>query len=359
MDPRLIEQAKNALASCGTVTAAARSLGIPRSTLRTRLAGVPSEIISPASTSAGDDAIRKEYEAKRQELEAIIAKQAEALEKARLPRVPIPVTPAQRGKAEIRAVFPDVHGNLHDPKALAAFLGDMEMVKPHTMIGLGDFLECGGFLAQKHTLGYVAEIEQVSWEEDVAIGNAILDKLQGVCGKIEMLEGNHESRVEKWVVNQTLRERGAARFLYDLVSPEKVLGMKKRGIPYHKYHLQHDGLEAAGVIRRGRCYYSHGFSTSRHAAWSHILQMGGNVVYGHTHRADYSVNRTVAHGMAAAWCPGTLSKLTPMWRHNSPTNWTHGYILQVIAPGGKFQTLQVPIVDGVSMLGTVLAAMGG
>lgn len=277
--------------------------------------------------------------------------------KARAPRIDYPVTREQRQRGHLRVVFPDLHGNLQDVDAVTAFFGDLEMLKPDSVIGLGDILECGGWLAERHTLGYVAQVEQVSYEEDVSAANAFLDKVQSYCPNVELLEGNHEKRVEQWLVTKTLQNSNDAKYLHGLIGPETVLNLKARGIDWHRFHIKHDGLDVPGVIKRGKCYYSHGYSTAKHAAWQHVLKAGGNIIYGHTHRADYSINRTIHGGISAAWCPGTLSQMQPLWRHNSPTEWTHGYIIQVFDEDGNFQVLQVPIAYGKSLIGSVMGTM--
>ena len=70
----------------------------------------------------------------------------------------------------IRFVIPDVHGcKMHRP-SVSAMLGDLESLNPKEIVILGDFLDCGGFLAQHHTLGYV-EQSTYSFDQDVAAAN--------------------------------------------------------------------------------------------------------------------------------------------------------------------------------------------
>lgn len=303
---------------------------------------------------AEESAKRLAAEKESADLRKRIELMEEQLAQARAPKVPIPVTKAQRQKTKIRLIFPDVHGNHMDRAAVAAMLADVELVKPHEAIGLGDLVECGGWLAAHHSLGFVAEVDQMCYEDDIAASNDLLDRLQAHIPRLELMEGNHEARVEKWCVTSCMRHGGDAEWLRRQIGPEFCLHLEDRGIPYHKYHLQHDGLDVPGVIKRGNLHITHGFSTSKHAAHAHVLQAGGCIAYGHTHRADYAVNRNIAHGMAAAWCPGTLSQMQPLWRHNSPTTWTHGYLLQIIAEDETFQMLQVPIQGGKSFLANVI-----
>src|SRR5688572_18961208 len=84
----------------------------------------------------------------------------------------------RRSKASfVRVIFGDVHGEHMDKPAVAAFLNDVEMLEPAEIICIGDLLDCGGFLSQHRTLGVVAELA-VSYEQDVAAANMVLDELQ-------------------------------------------------------------------------------------------------------------------------------------------------------------------------------------
>lgn len=368
-------QALAAVREYGNKADAARALGVDRSNIRRRyqraiergldlhLDSASTQIVDDKSKAAHAElqALRGELRAAREQNTRLEKERDEAVSQLDAARnvkgISFPSVSTSKTKVRCRLIFPDFHGNHHDPDAVGAMLTDIDAVAPDEAIGLGDLLECGGWLAQQHTLGYVAEVNQMSYESDVAAANEFLNKLQAKIPKVELLEGNHESRIEKWLVTATLRHGGDAEYLRRMIGPEAVLGLEKRGIPYHKFHEHHDGLPVPGVIKRGELHLTHGFSTAKHAAWQHVLATGAPVAYGHTHRADYSVNRTVAHGMAAAWCPGTLSRLQPLWQHNTPTNWTHGYLLQFIAPDDRFQMIHVPIENGRSYLASVMGTL--
>lgn len=352
-DAELVECLR-ALEDAPNKAVAARSLGLPRKTFNGRIEqALARGLTADTETTTKADEIRQ-LKAKLKVEEEKNARLEHSLEVARAPAVEFPHIQTSKRKVRVRAVMPDVHGNHADKRAVGAFLSDLDQVRPDELIGLGDLAECGGWLAQKHTLGFVAEVEQMSYKEDMAACNSLLDRLQAIVPEIELLEGNHEERLERWCVTAALRHGPDAEFLRQMIAPEYVLNLEARGIPYHRRHKNHDGLTERGVIKRGRCFFTHGFSTAKHAAYQHILRAGGNIVYGHTHRADYMPNRTIANGLSAAWSPGCLSQLQPLWQHSNPTSWTHGYILQFIDPDGYFQTIQVPINNGQSFLSSVI-----
>jgi hypothetical protein len=273
-----------------------------------------------------------------------------AADQARRIRVapPRPGRVSHRSPADIvRVLIPDTHGAKADRKALAALLADLKILRPHEIILLGDHVDCGGFLAQHHVMGYVAETSY-SYEDDIAHTNALLDQIATAApsAKIEYLEGNHERRVETWAVTQTLRHGKDSEMLRRLVAPEFLLKLKARGIPYFRQGLHYDGLSVPGVIKRGKCFFFHGVSTAKHAVAATISRIGGNCVFAHTHRAQSEVIRMVGTGPIGAWNPGCLCEIQPLWQHTQPTNWTQGYALQLVRPSGSFLHLNVPVLNG-------------
>jgi predicted phosphodiesterase len=254
----------------------------------------------------------------------------------------------------IRVIIPDTHGSKVDKLALEACLGDVKSLDCSDIILLGDHVDCGGFLAQHHTMGYVSE-SAYTYEHDIAETNAFLNTLQSVAPKatIDYLEGNHERRIEQWAVTQTLRNQSDAEFLRRAFSPEYLLQLSKRGISYYRQGVYYDDLPLPGTIRRGKCYFFHGSSTSKQATTVTLNSFAGNVVFGHTHREQSSSARPVHAGQIKAFNPGCLCELQPLWQHTNPTSWTHGYAVQIVARSGNFLHLNIPIVDGKSLLGSL------
>lgn len=251
----------------------------------------------------------------------------------------------------VRVLIPDTHGASVNQPALAAVFADIKALAPQEIILLGDHVDCGGFLAQHHTLGYVAQTDY-SYEEDIAHARALLDTLQALApaARIDYIEGNHERRVETWCVTQTLRHSRDAEMLRKAFAPEFLLECEARGIRYYRQGEFYDSLPVPGVIRRGKCYFTHGFTTAKHATAMAQIKAAGNIVFGHTHRAQSDVTRRLGVGVVGAWNPGCLCELQPLWNHTSPTEWTHGYAVQLVAPDGDFLHLNVPVIAGKSHL---------
>lgn len=261
----------------------------------------------------------------------------------------------------IRFVIPDTHGCYAEPQAISVMLADIERAKPASVIMLGDHLDCGGFLAQHQTLGYVAEADY-SYADDCEATNQLLDAIQSRVPEkcvIEYLEGNHERRIEKWCLTSTLRHKKDANDLLKAFGVESRLNMVKRGIKLFRQGVYYDDLPIPATIRRGRCHFTHGSMHGLHAAMSHLKKFGGNVVFGHTHREDSCRISTIKEGVIGAWNPGCMCRLQPLWMHTQPTDWSNGYHLQIVEPSGKFLPINIPVIDGWSGFDVLMNLVGG
>ena len=336
----------------GSQRKAAKSIGIAQSTL--------CALITTARESTEGGAQDRQENKRIKELERLIDIQAEQIERLRATDYKLPKA-MRVGKSKgsfCRFIIPDTHGCVADEGALAAMLGDLDVIQPAEVVMLGDHLECGGFLAQHHTLGYVAQSEY-TFEQDALATNALLDRIQGVKSikSIDYLEGNHERRLETFCLTQALKNRQDAEYLRRMFCADSVLSLESRGVRWIRQGVFYDGVSIPATIRKGLCYFTHGSSTSKHAASVHVAKFGGNVVYGHTHRADMHISRNVRDGVIGAWSPGCLCKLQPLWQHTNPTEWSHGYGLQLVNTDGSFLHVNVPIISGKSYLEPLAKAM--
>lgn len=268
--------------------------------------------------------------------------------RARAPKI-MPLAPRRKLKGDIvRVVACDVHGARMDTAAVAQFIGELKRIQPNEIFLLGDIVDCGGFLAQHHTLGYVAEIAY-SYEDDIRAANAFLDQLQQACPNalIIYVEGNHESRIERWSVSQALKGGSPkdADFLRRQNGPEFLLRLAERGIRYYRMSECHDGLPVRGTIKRGKIFYTHGsFLVGKDAARKAVEKFSGNVVFANTHRADSHVGSRPNVGVIGGFNPGCLCQKRPLYMNTNPDDWTHGYGLEFIAPSQNFLHVQVPLV---------------
>ena len=261
-------------------------------------------------------------------------------------------------KSFCRVIVPDSHGCLIDAAACKAFLDDLEKIDPQEIVMLGDHLDCGGFLAQHHTMGYIAET-RYTFEDDCSAANQFLDAIQKQApnAAIHYLEGNHERRIETWIVDQTLRNLADAKFLHSMFSTTSVLGLNERGIRFYPQGKVNGGTNIPAIMQLGKCRFTHGIYTTKNAAKSHVDEYVCNIVFGHTHRADSYTRRTV-DDTYSAWNPGCLCVQQKYYMHSRNTHHTHGYGLQAVQGDGGFLHLNIPIIDGVSYLKPLASQLG-
>jgi predicted phosphodiesterase len=258
------------------------------------------------------------------------------------------------GKPIIQMVISDIHGSAHDRAAVAAMLGDMEILKPDRIINLGDFIDCSGFLAEHFTLGFVAETGY-SYPEDILIGNDLLDQMQSHTKEMYYLFGNHEHRVEKYIVTESLKKRTDRNWLVEqmmrVLSVESLLSLEQRGINFVRPGETKDGTYIQASVKLGKSLYIHHGFTGPNGAKKMLSEYQMNVAYGHTHKAVNLQFREAGGGKTmVSRNYGCLCRQQPMWHHTRPSGWTTGYGLEIMQEDGSFLPLSIPIVNGVSLL---------
>jgi len=360
-----LQRAVNAFATIGTKTGAAASLGLPVATFRNRLwlaetQGIMAECESKEAKLATVASITAKEVGRLQKENAALTKQIEKIRTARPLVIPKREKIKLGGAASIRVILADTHGRHVDTSALSAVMSDLEQMNVDEVVLLGDHLDCGGWLAQNHTLGYVAETED-TFEDDVEATNTFLDELQKrtKCAATSYIEGNHEHRIEKFCVTSALRSNKDAAFLLKRIGPQYVLGLEKRGIRFIHRGTYYDGLPIPGSIRLGKCVFTHPSEAPKYASSTFLKKYGGNVVFGHTHRVDATIGFSVMAGTIGAWGVGCLCQRQPMWMHTNPTDWSHAYGLQLVGDDGDFLHITVPVINGVSYLQPLIAQLKG
>ncbi len=256
---------------------------------------------------------------------------------------------------KVRVSFGDVHGMMMDRDAVGAMLRDITTLDPDEIVIGGDLLEIGGWLAKHQPIGFIALCDY-SYQEDINAANWFLDELQKYAphAVIHYIEGNHEDRMERWCVDQTMAHKRDANFLRDAFSPESLLRLKERGITYYRRsEIYGEGLPR-GWIKLGKMFFTHSLTYSANAARDAASKTAGNVTYFCTHREDSATIVFPAIGIVKAFNPGCLSQMQPIWKHSNPTSWSQGYAIDFIAKSENFQRIHVPIWKGESLAGNMI-----
>lgn len=296
--------------------------------------------------------------ARLKQLQRVVDHQTELLARRAKQLFKSPKVRKPSGSHFHRVGIPDTHGAHIDPAAAAAFLADLDYLRPREVVWLGDHLDCGGFLAKHHTIGFVAEAAY-SFADDIAAANDFTDRVQERTPDAahHWLTGNHEHRIERWCLTHALGNDKDARLLLDTFGVEAVLRLKQRGI--HYYPRDYTGPEGRtrGAIKLGQCYFVHDVSTARNAAQVALNKWGTNVCFGDTHRIDMAVGRKAERDIIAT-TNGCLSTLRPYWQETNITDWSHAYAVQIVSEdSGEFLHIIVPILNGRSLLGPLLGVV--
>ncbi len=347
LPPKLAKQALNALAKYGgNQSAAAASLGLDRGTFLGRVKTARASKMAAAHTFAKAALVNPDK--MNQHIDRLQA-QIERMSRAKKFK---PVKIAKRsGKDDtVSVLMPDMHGKYYNPVAVSLFLGDMERLQPDYIYNLGDLVDCGGFLAAHHVIGYQAQMEY-SYEDDIAVCNGVLDQIQKRCPntKIEMIEGNHEDRVERWCIQQALGNGKDSKFMQRAFAPQYLLDLAGRGIPYYRRSEFYDGLSIPGAIRRGKTLIVHDPGTSDPRRT--LAKFGCSVYHGHDHQSHANITSTVDRGDIGVFAFGCLSLKQQLYAHSRPTGHTNGYGIKLEARSGDFLTISVPLLGDRSCLG--------
>jgi hypothetical protein len=266
-----------------------------------------------------------------------------------------PYDPKRIRENHVRMSAGDVHGMMMDRPAVEAFLGGVRTFKPDSIVLGGDVVECGGWLAKHQPIGFVATCDY-SYQEDIQAAIWFLDELQKAApdAEIHYLEGNHEDRVERWCVDQTMAHGRDAEFLRKAFSPMALLRLEERGIPYYRRTEIYGAGLPRGWLRLGKMFFTHSLAYSKNAARDAVQKTAGNVTFFCTHREDTATIVYPGIGICKAFNPGCLSQMQPIWKHSDPTSWSQGYAIDFIAKSGNFQRVHVPIWKGESLAGAMV-----
>jgi len=226
----------------------------------------------------------------------------------------------------------DPHYDQHDQRAIDVAMQIVLHYKPHTVVLLGDFICCDA----------VGSYSKASWREadlklemEIQSANKGLDywdrvfKKAGVKRKI-FLEGNHENRITRWLVNNAFN-------LGDMIRIEKLLELKKRKYEYIPLGNQPVLLGKADVM--------HGYYANVYHSSKTVKETGRNCIYGHTHDYQAYISSHLPNDLPRiAMSCGCLCKFDQHYIGQRPTKWVHGCAIMEYLPDGFFTAVFLPII---------------
>ena len=236
-------------------------------------------------------------------------------------------------------VFPDIHFPNHDEKAFKCALNVIKAVKPTAFLLLGDTIdgESVSHWQWSKKKRPPLEYQLPAIKQEIKEGNKGLDRIDRVldkvgCKKKQFAQGNHEKWFDHFVEENPYLEHYGSR---------RAFKFDERGYEWHKYG------EVFKVFGSKLHAYHGGHYMGIAHARTHALQLGCNIIYGHTHDSQKS---TITHisGSHMAYSMGCLTDMTKDYLKGRPTNWSHNVGLVDILNNGNFNLVVLDINDGIT-----------
>ncbi len=231
-------------------------------------------------------------------------------------------------------VISDIHFPEHDRAVWVTILELLKDVRPSEIVLLGDFLEMSS--VSQHG---GAELEKLT--EDFEAGKSALRQLREVVGegcRMTYLEGNHESRLTRFLMSK-------APSLRDSLSFQVGLELDKLGVEWVPEYKQ--------PVVRGDLDLTHGHQDLRERPSKfHSGKMAEvygrperTVLYGHTHKPQVFTRPTVG-GHATAIGLGCARTLTPGWLHGAQAGWVHQVAVVYLSDAGRSYVYPITLRHG-------------
>lgn len=230
-------------------------------------------------------------------------------------------------------LIPDVHAPYHDSKAFRCLLRVAKGWEPDSAVVLGDFADFCAVSSHpkdpKRLLPFHQEVQGVNRALD------LLDKALGGCQDKQYLQGNHETRLERYVADKCPELYGTTRPWDELLRLDArgwAITPYKQSIQYGDLRITHD-IGRAGV----------------NAARQSVLDLGHSLAFGHTHRLQVHYQGTIGGprhvGVTCGWLGDPLAI---DYRHRDCVmrDSVHGFATVHLLSNGHFWLQAVPIIEG-------------
>ena len=234
-------------------------------------------------------------------------------------------------------VIPDCHIPNEDKPAMETALKIIQWYKPHTIVILGDFLDCTPVSHWLKENKRYRTKEGLRLKDDYDRANKLLDKITIPSVKhLVYINGNHED----WI-NDAIESQPELDGLINLDIGLKFKERRERGLK-----LTH--LEYGEFFNLGKLWLTHGTYTGTHHAKKHVESYGRSIVYGHLHDVQLYVKV----------CPidiedkhlglslGCLANKNPQFMENRPNNWVHAVGVGFLRKDGTFNIDPIIISNG-------------
>jgi len=228
-------------------------------------------------------------------------------------------------------IIPDCHIPYHNKKAWNLVLKVAKKWNPDVCVVLGDWVDFYSVSSHQKTL------ERRNFKQEISLANKEMDKLDKALGnstKKVYIAGNHENRLERYLMDK-------APDLLDFVKPEELLKLGVRNWEYVSYRRD---------FKIGNLYLTHDIGhAGKNAAFRAADVYQANIVTGHTHRMIYvaqgNIKGRIFISTSFGWL-GDWKQAEYMHRAKSVTDWTLGFGVAYIENDGTSHIRPIPIIKG-------------
>lgn len=256
-------------------------------------------------------------------------------------RVPIVrrKSPAPKpGALQRLLICPDVHLPYHDALAWETFLEVAREWRPDVLVFLGDIVDF--YQVSRHPKD---PLRRITFQDEVAIANRELNRVSALkIPRVVVTEGNHETRLQRWLVDQ-------APQLVGIVDVRDLLQIDRRNWEWFPYGTH---------TRIGKLHFSHDVGHAGvYAARQSSMAFGHNIIFGHTHRAQAHYESTVTGERFVSWTMGWLGDPEAIdYQHRAKVtrNSQHGFGVAHLDVEGNGWVSFVPVIRGAAVVDGVL-----
>ena len=227
-------------------------------------------------------------------------------------------------------VIPDTHVPFHDTLSWKLVLNVISDWEPDLVVFIGDFGD--NYAVSDHSKD---PARKDLLADEVAKVNAELDRVQElVDSKAVFIEGNHEDRLRRYLWDKAPKLLGAC----DIDTLYRIRARGWKHVPYRDLH------------QIGNVTYTHDLGRSgANAARQSLLDLGGNLVFGHTHRGAVvyqgEVKGSAHFALNVGWL-GNVEQIDYMHKARAKRDWQLGFGTVIHAGPKRAFARFHPIVSG-------------
>ena len=208
-------------------------------------------------------------------------------------------------------VFNDPHLPFHDPLALNVMLFAAKSIEVHEIVINGDLLDF--YSINMHQRNKHPDVNK-TLEDELNVGREFLQKLRDTFpkAKITFIFGNHEDRLERYIVQE-------CKWFHNIVRLEKQLQLEQLHIDWHPYN---DAIELCKGLYVQHSPPSYGVNGAR---TSLLKKLDASYIWGCSHRQQHATTTGSRGKVYHGWFNGWLGSTTLTAEHKRVFSYAKGH----------------------------------